>query len=360
MVKSRASPNWSKTLGRGLAAAGRRAMKQGQRLLARATRDTLAQMAPRPTKARSATRPTPSTPGGRGHWLDGQVIAKAGVRRWQLYLPSLAASAHGGGLPVLLMLHGCGQDADEFARSTRMPALADRAGCAVLLVEQDRLAHPQRCWRWWDTRQGRAQREADILLQALDEAGTRGPIDLARVAVAGLSAGAGMAALLAQHAPERFCAVVMHSGVPPGLADSTLSALAAMRGQARLEVRPAVPAARAGAWPALLVIHGDADRVVSIRNAHLAVERWAQQGGASAQATRRLQRGQRHPVSLTDYRAGRRLVATLATVHGLGHAWSGGSAALAHGDPHGPDAGRLLWRFVAAQFARVHHATSAP
>ena len=108
------------------------------------------------------------------------------------------------------MLHGCSQDAAAFATSTRMNRIAARERFLVLYPEQDRLANAQGCWNWFDTDSGRAHVEAALILQAIDQACLLYPVDRKRVAVAGLSAGASMAALLASRHPERFKAVVMH------------------------------------------------------------------------------------------------------------------------------------------------------
>ena len=177
--------------------------------------------------------------------------------------------------------------------------------------------------------------------------------------VAGLSAGASLAALLAMQHPARFCAVMMHSGVPPGAADSTLSALQAMRGgrpNARLAAQArhqATTAAQAGTpWPPLLVVQGNADNVVSPGNGAAAAQLWASAADAIAGPTRTVQRGQRYPMTVTDSRStdGRTAV-TRIEIAGLGHAWSGGGAGQPFSDPQGPDASRLLWAFAVRQFA---------
>ncbi len=103
--------------------------------------------------------------------------------------------------------------------------------------------------------------------------------------------------------------------------------------------------------PPLLAIHGTRDTVVSSKNARAAVRAWADAAAASATAARALRRGGRHPMSVTDFRSGCRLVATLVEVDGLGHAWSGGSKAAPFGDPRGPDASRMIWAFAARRFA---------
>lgn len=288
-------------------------------------------------------------PPGAGQWLPGVALGPAGMRRWHLFRPATARA--GQRLPMLVMLHGCSQDAHAFALSTGMNRLAAREGFLVLYPEQDPRANAQRCWNWYDTRSGQALAEAATLLVAVEQAALLYGADRARIAVAGLSAGASMAALLGVQRPQLFSAVVMHSGVPPGVARSSGTAMRAMLGLGRAGVVPVGPALMGGhPLPPLLVLHGSADLVVSSRNAALAVELWAQAAGARTGKPREVRRGQRHAMQVTDYKCGRRTVATLCEVQGLGHAWSGGDARERFSDPHGPDASRLVWRFVRSHF----------
>lgn len=315
----------------------------------RAAKPAAPRTAPVAKTGRLRTKAAPPPKPGAGRWLLGVALAPAGRRRFRLYLP--AGRLPGERLALLVMLHGCKQTAASFAASTRMHLLAARAGFAVLYPEQDRLANPHRCWNWHETRNGRAHTEAALILQAIEQACTLHGADRNRVAIAGLSAGAGMAALVAARHPERFCAVAMHSGVPPGTADSTLSALAAMAGRGSTDALAVSPEDMAARWPALLVIQGGEDRVVAPRNAQAAVQAWAQAAGARAAAPREVQRGQRHAMRITDYRTARRTVATLVEVPALGHAWSGGAASQDYSDPAGPDASRLVWAFAQRAFA---------
>jgi poly(hydroxyalkanoate) depolymerase family esterase len=286
------------------------------------------------------------SPTGAGTWTGGVAVGAAGARRYRLYRPPVPRLATR--LPLLVMLHGCQQDADSFARSTRLQALAAREGFMLLFPEQERLANPRGCWNWFATSTGRAFTEAASIVAAIDEVCARDGADPARVAVTGLSAGAGMAALLALRYPDRFAAVAMHSGVGPGAAHSVATAFGAMQGRypPRLPLRP--PAA----LPPLLVIQGTADAVVHPGNGSAVARLWAEAAGARATAPRALQRGARHPVTMTDFRHRGRIVATLCEVSGLGHAWSGGTARQPFGDPRGPDASRMVWAFVQRQFAR--------
>ncbi len=270
-----------------------------------------------------------------------------GAMRYRLYKPPGVLRAER--LPLLVMLHGCSQDADALAASSRMNLIAARERFLVLYPVQDRFANLQGCWNWFDTRAGRAQREADALGAMIDRVCQTQPVDPARIALAGLSAGASMAALMAVRQPQRFRAIVMHSGIAPGIAHSSATALGAMRGR-----RAAVPleALEPGQHlPALLVIQGTADPIVAAGNGAEAAGLWAAREGAVAGAQRTVQRGKRYAATVTDYRVAGRQVATLCLIEGLGHAWSGGAPGVGYSDPKGPDASRMIWAFAARQFA---------
>ena len=350
---------WARLMGRNLALINRHVKQAGRIAKAQATQAAKAAKAaakvrsaaarPASQKASAKTHPaaTKATPGTSS---TGVALGPTGARRFTVFRP--AGIPRGERLPLLVMLHGCQQDAAGFALCTRMNAVATRERFIVLYPEQDRLANAQGCWNWFSTRHGRAAGEAGLILQAINQVCLLHPVDASRIALAGLSAGASMAVLLASLHPQRFKAVVMHSGIPPGTADSGLSALAAMHGRRGTRPLDATALAMACDWPALLVIHGSADRVVAPANGQAAVQAWADAAGARASAPRAVQRGQRYPTSVTDYRVRGRTVATLALVQGLGHAWSGGAAGQPFADAQGPDASRMVWAFALRQFGK--------
>jgi len=281
-------------------------------------------------------------------WRAGVALGATGVRRYKLYQPP--GVKRGERLPLLVMLHGCGQGAEALAACSQMNWVAARERFLVLYPEQDPLANMHGCWNWYETASGRAQSEAASIMAAVDQVCRGSAADAQRIALAGLSAGAGMAALLATRYPQRFRAIAMHSGIAPGVAYSTASALNAMSGR-RIAPLPFADFSASVALPALLVIHGSADTVVAPSNGAEAVRRWAACGGALAGAPRTVQRGARYAATITDYRRDGAVVATLCAVEGLGHAWSGGAAGLAYSDAKGPDASRMIWAFVARQLA---------
>ncbi|MBB4224081.1 PHB depolymerase family esterase [Variovorax sp. 375MFSha3.1] len=333
-----------------------RAYERNLRALTKATLSNSKRIAGQVQRA-TAKRLKP--PPGRGDWLSGVAVGPGGARGYHLFRPAGLELKLGERLPLMVMLHGCGQTGRDFAASTRMNALAVRQRFLVLYPEQDRIAHPQGCWNWYERRSGKADAEAATLMAAIDQACLLYPVDRDRVALAGLSAGASMAALLATRYPNRFRAVVMHSGVAPGAAKSPATALGAMRG----EHVPPMPTTAVGkamgaaavftTLPPMLVLHGDADAVVAPSNAASSAAVWATAVGARPGLTREVQRGRRRAMRVTDFRRKGRTLVTLCEIAGLGHSWSGGAPKLLFSDPEGPDATRMAWAFAAAQFKAV-------
>lgn len=375
-------------------AAMARSYKRGLRALersAKAQKKLLRAAAPAPAKRKAAAAPAPkrAAPAGAnqlaaappttkpvrkprapkpelGQWLNGLAPGPAGARRYHLYVPPGVSMQSRTRLPLLVMLHGCGQTGHSFAVSTRMNQRAGRERFLVLYPEQERVANAQGCWRWFDRRNGRANAEADTLLAAIDQVQSQYAVHPARIAVAGLSAGATMAAWMALRAPGRFCAVAMHSGAAPGSAESSASALAAMRGERALlapDDMPdkvgqvdrvgAAPATAGHALPPLLLLHGSVDHVVAFRNAERTAQWWAETSGARAGRQQAQQRGARYAAQVMQWRVGAQPQVVLRKIIGLGHAWSGGAASKPYSDPAGPDASALIWAFVARQFARA-------
>jgi poly(hydroxyalkanoate) depolymerase family esterase len=272
---------------------------------------------------------------------------------YALYTP---AASVGNVMPLVVMLHGCQQDADRLAEGTRMNLLADRYGFAVVYPEQSKHAHAHRCWHWYDDTDHAGGSEARAVASLVDALVERYGFDGERVYVAGISAGAGLAMLLAVHYPERFAAVGLHSGPAFGEAHSGITAMDVMRRGVRqspvalidrevdVDDYPGMPA---------VIVTGDVDRVVSpVNSEQLAEQLLRLNGFVDAKGARRngeAREERKAGVVTRDYLRGGRRVVRLCRVPGLGHAWAGGDEAVPFHSAKGPDASALVWEFFRYQ-----------
>src|SRR6185295_16804534 len=87
--------------------------------------------------------PSPVEP---GRFLSGSYRNHAGSRSYKLYVPS---GQRDEALPLIVMLHGCTQDPDDFPVGTRMNELAETRKCLVLYPAQPQTANGSKCWNWF-------------------------------------------------------------------------------------------------------------------------------------------------------------------------------------------------------------------
>jgi len=292
----------------------------------------------------------PSAP----RFVESSFTGSGGTRAFKLFMPS---GCEGEALPLVVMLHGCTQDAEDFGTGTKMNEIAQEQGFLVLYPEQSERANGHRCWNWFSPpHQRRGSGEQALIAGMTRHILQTHSVDHDRVFVAGLSAGGAMAAILAREYPDVFAAAGVHSGVDAGDARNVISALAVMRsGPSRERAQSALTAEaprspRPSAAP-LIVFHGDADRTVALANADALLD--------SALTDSRLVATTSQGMAATGERSFRRTVwrrgddegspsvAERWVVHGAGHAWSGGDATGSYTDPSGPDASREMLRFFA-------------
>ncbi len=295
---------------------------------------------------------------GRGRWFQHRFTGVAGSRAYRVYVP--AGLRRTTRAPLLLALHGCTQTGLDFAAGTRFNDLADTHRFIVVYPEQSATHHAQRCWNWFRSgHQLRAAGEpailAGIVRQVVQEA-TRWRVDPDRIYAAGISAGGGMALILAATYPELFAAVGVHSAPPFRTATGPADALAVMQGAGQAPTPPAP-------LPPLIVFQGTADGTVRAGNAERIAEQWLSshpegtvgKGRQTRKDPPRTSSGRGpRPHRITRWSAGRQVVLELWVVEGLGHAWSGGAADGTYSDIRGPRASTQMWRF----FAR--HAAGGP
>jgi len=297
---------------------------------------------PKPRRSGEEVEVVEAPEGHAGEFIAGSYNHQHGTRPYKLYIPTRYAA--GKALPLVVMLHGCTQDPDDFAAGTRMNRLAEERQCFVLYPAQTQSANQSRCWNWFKrAHQRRDKGEPAIIAGMTREIVQRHGIDARKVYVAGLSAGGAMAAVMGAAYPELYAAVGIHSGLPVGSAHDLPSAFAAMRG--------APPARSSGATggrivPAI-IFHGDRDATVHPSNGAQVASQCVNRDDKSIDVV--VQRGQvpgGRAYTCTVHRdAAGRVVLEHWEVHGAGHAWFGGSARGSYTDPNAPDASREMMRF---------------
>lgn len=275
-----------------------------------------------------------------GHVVDAAYGNDAGTRHYKLYVPG---TYRGDAAPLLVMLHGCAQDPEDFALGTGMNALAEACGCLVAYPAQSQQANASRCWNWFnavDQRHG--QGEPSIIAGITTEIMARYAIDPARVYVAGLSAGGAMAAIMGTLYPDLYAAVGVHSGLPFAAAHDLSSAMAAMQGDFRRHHGSMRASGRA--LP-IIVFHGDRDTTVHPANGDELIHgRRRHPGEAIDIEPGQVPGGHAYTRTLHRQRDGS-IHAEHWVVHGSGHAWSGGDARGSYTDGKGPSASEAMMRF---------------
>jgi poly(hydroxyalkanoate) depolymerase family esterase len=286
-------------------------------------------------------------PASEASWVWQTYTGPAGTRRYRLYVPAGYETWHPA--PLAVMLHGCTQDPDDFARGTRFNQYAEQAGVIVVYPEQLAEHNPQKCWTWFDrAHQSAESGEPAIIAGITREVMARYAVDSTRVYIGGVSAGAAMAVNTAAAYPHLYAAVGAHSGIAWRAAGDVQAALGVMRngapeGPAAVEAARALLQSSGRASLPIIVFHGGADAVVNPLNGRQLASQWAVAAGAKD-----FLRHQSTEGGLQVTRDVWGPLAELWVVDGLGHAWSGGSTDGTYTDARGPDASREMLRFFLA------------
>jgi poly(hydroxyalkanoate) depolymerase family esterase len=301
------------------------------------------------SKALMRTPVTPPVP-ETAAFLTRTFDCEAGSRTYKIYVPSDVTGQKGRRKhPLIVMLHGCTQNPDDFAVGTGMNLLAEEYGFVVVYPGQTASANQSGCWNWFNLGdQMRDKGEPSIIAGITLSVMAEFKADPHQVYVAGLSAGGAMAAIMGATYPELYRATGIHSGLAYGCATDLISAFAAMRGnstplsagQGRKHPESSNGRVRT------IVFHGDCDQTVHPSNAERIV---AEAREGLTEFTQEMHHGRS-----IGGRAFTRTVITNGSdipqvehwiVEGLGHAWSGGRAEGSCTDQHGPDASREMLRF---------------
>ncbi len=298
-------------------------------------------------------------------------FSHGGVKRpYALFMPPRTSSVPGP-RPLLVLLHGCDQDAETFAKATRMNELAIRENAFALYPEQPAGANPRKCWNWSDPvnqeRDGGAGERAWIAALIDSVAGAL-KADRARIFIVGFSAGGAMAVNMLSCHPDLFAAAGVFAGAPFAAAATPEESRKTMRSGTSVAPRDSAAKAfacaggRTGKPLPIFVAHGDADGVIDKTNARQILKHFealndlhddGKANGSFAYSTMgtktsKARRGARAHSLEALLGPERSAAARLLRVKKLGHAWSGGDPSVPHSDGKGPAASDLMWDFFSS------------
>ncbi len=182
--------------------------------------------------------------------------------------------------PLLVVLHGCTQDAASYDHGSGWSRLANRHGFVVLYPEQRRANNPNLCFNWYQRADAvRDRGEAASIAAMVDALKAQLAIDPDRVFVTGLSAGGAMTSVMLATYPDVFAAGAVIAGMPYACASNLSEAFECMAGRGQGDAQALAARVRAGSghsgpWPRLSIWHGSADRIVAPSNAEALVKQW--------------------------------------------------------------------------------------
>lgn len=200
------------------------------------------------------------------------------------YIPDhLPASA-----PLVVLLHGCTQNAHSYDEGTGWSTLADRYGFALLMPQQHWKNNPLRCFNWFRTEDTeRAGGEALSVSQMVEQMIADHSLDRRRVYVTGVSSGGAMASVMLATYPDLFAGGAIIAGLPYRAAEGLQEAFECMfqgRNRSEREWGDLVRATSShqGNWPKVSVWHGDADSAVKPAMVDETIKQWRDLHGLEA------------------------------------------------------------------------------
>lgn len=186
-----------------------------------------------------------------------------------------------GKMPLVLVLHGCNQTAEEIALGSGWNELADSLGFLVLYPEQKTNNNLFRCFNWFlKDDQEKNKGEMASIYAMLHYAQSHYSIDPSRVYIYGVSAGAAMSVNFMACYPDKLKSGAILAGTAYKQVDTPMKSFAEMRQptsfpeevlRQRLYSQDSL---YTGEFPQLIVVHGTGDKVVNYGNGEVLVKQW--------------------------------------------------------------------------------------
>jgi esterase, PHB depolymerase family len=308
-----------------------------------------------------------------GSWTSGTVKNSSGSLVYKLFVSSTYRKDKP--VPLVLMLHGCTQKAEELAAISGFNELADKNNFLVAYPEQSAAANPLRCWNWFDPQhQSRDTGEPSLIAAVIQDIRASYSIDEKRMYAIGISAGGAMAVVMGTTYPELFAGLGVIAGTEYKAGSTVQEGLAAMKqggpdpnqqGMLAFQAIQKSPAGSAKRLP-LIVFQGTKDPYLNPVNADQLIAQWAQthdylDDGKDNDSVNVQSANEKTVVVRNGYRITKysyndskgHLLLEKWIVEGLGHAWPGSAVANPFADAKGPNASEEMWRFFSETTSRA-------
>lgn len=309
------------------------------------------------------------SPGGDGGAPDPDAATTLGAgtftahtyqgRTYKLYVPPTYKA--GVPFPLVVMLHGCSQNPDDFATGTAMNAYADAHDLLVAYPEQPSSENALLCWNWFlAAHQARGAGEPALIAGMVSDVTQSYAVDAGRVYVAGLSAGAAMSVILGATYPDVFAAIAVSAGLEyAAAANATAGFNASLSGGPDPKTQGGLAFTAMGTFARVvpvIVMQGGSDTTVKPINAQQVIAQWAETDGRAGSSVKPTADSEDHGTaggktythSTYTNGASGPVVMELYVVDSMDHAWAGGNAAGSFTDPNAPNATALIGAFFDA------------
>ncbi len=183
--------------------------------------------------------------------------------------------------PLVIVLHGCGQNANEVAELTGWNKLADSNNFMVLYPQQRTENNISHCFNWFkikDIEKGKG--ECSSIIEMITYMKLYYKIDSSKIFVTGLSAGAAMSVVLLATNPTLFKSGAIFAGCAYKIATNPIAAFTIMAGNKKISKDVLVKnitdqnPTYTGKYPTLIVYQGLNDPIVQHSNATSLINQW--------------------------------------------------------------------------------------
>lgn len=184
-------------------------------------------------------------------------------------------------LPLVVVLHGCGQTAKGVAELTGWNKLAGVNQFLVLYPQQKLLNNPNLCFNWFlnhDIEKGKG--ECESIFEMISFIKKKYPVDSNRIYITGLSAGAAMSVVMTSTHPELFRYGAIFAGAAYKTATNLKTGFKTLSGRESLSREELVKSVLTqnpdykGKYPGLIVYHGLNDPLVPYTSAQCLLKQW--------------------------------------------------------------------------------------